>query len=186
MAIFHEKACAIGAPDGSTNYEAHVFNFYVFPETGPVNMDGAGVHFNTKHGMDWNKWIKEGIPYVHREAAERLKDALLPKEDKASDEKKEAAPRSRMVLTKEADIETTGKAIAALRSWLADEANKDQTEFEVIEANAYLRRFMHETLAAEFPDLIVESRQTPRSGVSKMFVLRLTEAQKTERAAKAP
>jgi len=43
---------------------------------------------------------------------------------------------------------------------------------------------MYETLAAEFPDLIVEARPTPTRGVSKMFVLRLTDAQKTERAAK--
>lgn len=133
--------------------------------------------------MDWNKWIREGVPYVNRQAAQKLKDSLMPKEDKASDGKKEA-PRARMVLTKESDIHTTGNAIAALRTWLADESKKDETEFEVIETNAYLRRFMHETLAADFTDLTVESRPTPRRGLSKMFVLRLTEAQKTERAAK--
>merc|ERR1711908_70401 len=89
-----------------------------------------------------------------------------------------------MSLTKESDIKITGDAIAALRAWLADEANKSETEFEVIETNAYLRRFMFESLAAEFPDLIVESRPTAKRGLSKMFALRLTDTQKEERAAK--
>merc|ERR1740120_210269 len=78
LAVFHEKPPADGAPSGSKAYEAHVFNFYVFPETGPVNMEAGGVHFNSNNGMDWNTWIKEGIPYVQREAAQKLRETMLP------------------------------------------------------------------------------------------------------------
>jgi len=180
LAIFTKKALPSDAPEGSESYEVHVFNFFVFPTTGPINMEASGVHFNTQHGMDWNRWIREGVPYVNRESEKKLRDSILPKKADAPEEKK----GSRMTLSKEADIKTTGDAVAALRSWLADEAQKDATEFEVIETNAYLRRFMHETLAAEFPDLVVESRPTPKRGTSKMFVLRLTASQKAEREEK--
>ena len=54
MALFHEKECASEMPAGSTNYEAHAFNFYLFPEKGEVNMEVSAVAFNTEHGMDWN------------------------------------------------------------------------------------------------------------------------------------
>jgi len=83
--------------------------------------------------------MREGVPYVTREKAEQLKDSLLPKEAAASDAKPET-PRSNMVLSKKSDIETTDQAIEGLRSWLTDEAKKEETEFEVIETNAYLRR----------------------------------------------
>lgn len=143
-------------------------------------MEASAVHFNSGHGMDWNKWIREGIPYVHRETEEKLREALVPKEP----EKKNDPSRGRMALTKESDMQTTTNAIASLKAWLADEAKKDETEFEVIETNAYLRRFMHEAFASDFPDLIIESRPTAARGISKMFALRLTEELKQERAKK--
>merc|ERR1739838_851194 len=90
----------------------------------------------------------------------------------------------KVALTKDSDILLTSEAILGLKAWLGDDAKKAETEFEVIETNAYLRRFMHQTLADDFPELIVESRPTAKPGISKMFVLRLTEEQKAERAAK--
>jgi len=158
------------------NYTAHTYNFYVFPETGPVNMEGAAVAFNRDHGMDWNVWIREGVPYLTREAAAKLKASLMPEE--------KAAPRERIVLAKASDIETTGAAVEGLRSWLADETKKSETEFELLTTNAYLRRFMYEALAADFPDLAVESRPTKTRGVSTLVALRLDAEQKAERAAK--
>jgi len=130
--------------------------------------------------MDWNCWIRQGIPYVTREAAQKLRESILPKAAEPTEKKATV----RMVLSKDSDIKLTGEAIQSLKSWLADESRKEETEFEVIETNAYLRRFMHETFAADFPDLIVESRPTAKKGISKMFVMRLTEAQKVERQKK--
>lgn len=184
LALFHKKERAVDALEGSESYEAHVYNFYIFPEEGPVNMDASSVGFNRDHGMDWNKWIREGIPYVNRETAQKLRDSLLPKEANLSGEKKDATPRTRITLTKQSDIETTRNALASLRSWLSDETKKDETEFQVITTNAYLRRFLYETLEADFPSLTVEARPTSARGESTLVALRLSEAQKQERAAK--
>ncbi|CAK0811047.1 unnamed protein product, partial [Prorocentrum cordatum] len=139
-------------------------------------MEGSAVRFNRDHGMDWNKWIREGIPY-----AEKLKASLFPSEpDKST---APDVPQTRITLTKADDIEKTGTAIANFKAWLSDESRKDETEFEVMSTNAYLRRFLYETFAADFPDIMAESRPTDQRGVSVFVALRLSEAQRAERAA---
>ncbi len=45
---------------------AYPFNFYVYPRayrsTNPqVCMQSSTMEFNTKNGMDWNRWIRDGI-----------------------------------------------------------------------------------------------------------------------------
>jgi hypothetical protein len=42
-------------------YTAHPFNFYVFPTAGDVVMEGEAIAFNRDHGMDFQKWITQGI-----------------------------------------------------------------------------------------------------------------------------
>jgi len=58
LCLMHPSATTPGG------FVATPFNFYVFPEQGRVNMECGAVNFNTQHQMDWNKWIREGIPYV--------------------------------------------------------------------------------------------------------------------------
>eukprot|EP00931_Biecheleriopsis_adriatica_P094185 TRINITY_DN67867_c0_g1_i1.p1 TRINITY_DN67867_c0_g1~~TRINITY_DN67867_c0_g1_i1.p1 ORF type:complete len:554 (+),score=159.35 TRINITY_DN67867_c0_g1_i1:51-1712(+) len=190
LALFHERDSC------ENSYIAHVYNFFLFPEAGPVNMEATGVAFNRDHGMDWNMWIREGVPYVNRESAQKLRASLLPWEAEASTPtggKSTAAngtseakngQRERIKLTKAADVETTSKAIEALKAWLEDEGKKEETEFELLTTNAYIRRFMYETMAADFPDLTVESRPTEVRGISTLVVLRLSASQKEEREAK--
>mmetsp|Transcript_87536 Transcript_87536/g.137080 ORF Transcript_87536/g.137080 Transcript_87536/m.137080 type:complete len:920 (+) Transcript_87536:80-2839(+) len=100
------------------------------------------------------------------------------KDDKASEEKRKH--RVPVVLTKDTDIQVTSHALAALKSWFEDETRKNEHEFEIIETNRYLRRYMHEACARDFPDLLVVSRPTAREGVSKMIGMRLTEEQVSE------
>ena len=55
MALFHEKECASEMPAGSTNYEAHVFNFYLFPEKrrGEHGGLGDGLQHGARHGLGY-------------------------------------------------------------------------------------------------------------------------------------
>ena len=48
---------------------AYPFNFYLFPRENPlrepvISMQCNATEFNSAQGMDWNRWIKKGIPYV--------------------------------------------------------------------------------------------------------------------------
>mmetsp|Transcript_62751 Transcript_62751/g.147140 ORF Transcript_62751/g.147140 Transcript_62751/m.147140 type:complete len:542 (+) Transcript_62751:68-1693(+) len=159
------------------NYLARAYNFYVFPEKGPVNMEASSVHFNSKNGMDWNAWIREGIPYLNREASAKLRAQLLP-------ESGESDSKQRVQLNSAADIDTTSAALQSLKDWMNDATRAHEKEFEIVTTNAYLRRYMHETLQEHFPDLVVESRPTALRGMSTMVALRLSDEEKNERSAK--
>uniref|UniRef100_A0A7S1RLQ3 Uncharacterized protein n=1 Tax=Alexandrium catenella TaxID=2925 RepID=A0A7S1RLQ3_ALECA len=138
------------------------------------------------HKMDFNKWIYEGIPYVNKEGAKRLHSSLFP--DNSGENGSGGGggeKRTSLVLTKKSDIELTDKAIAGIREWLADETKKQETEYEVLTTNPYIRRFLYEQVGAKFPELLAESRPVPNvRGRSTFLVLRLSEEQKAERAAK--
>lgn len=49
--------------------KVYPYNFYLFPRN-PIGYDkNLGmqlqcIKFNNENGMDWNKWIREGINYV--------------------------------------------------------------------------------------------------------------------------
>lgn len=49
--------------------KVYPFNFYLFPRNPTVydknlNLQLGCVKFNIDHGMDWNKWIREGVNYI--------------------------------------------------------------------------------------------------------------------------
>ena len=52
--------------DGVEGIEAYPFNFYVYPRSyknvNPVvTMQCTTTDFNSRNGMDWNRWIKQGM-----------------------------------------------------------------------------------------------------------------------------
>lgn len=57
--------------------KVYPFNFYLFPRN-PVfydktlSMQLGCVKFNSDNGMDWNKWIREGINYIQLAEIEEL------------------------------------------------------------------------------------------------------------------
>ena len=175
VALFSKDAAA-------RKYMVHAFNFYVFPEKGFVNMEAGSVHFNSRNGMDWNKWILGGIPYVDKESAMKMKESLMPSAE--STKQPQQTGQQPIVLSKAEDIETTSKAIESLKAWLIDEGRKEEKEFEVVTTNAYLRRFLYENLRESMPGLILESRPTKARGLSTLVALRLTDTEKLEREEK--
>ena len=55
--------------DNDKGLKIYPFNFYVFPRTPRaydtnMTLQLGCVKFNSSNGMDWNKWIKEGVNYV--------------------------------------------------------------------------------------------------------------------------
>jgi poly(A)-specific ribonuclease len=54
-------------------YNAYPFNFFVFPgdKDSDVVMNVDTVAFLTKHNMDFNKWITQGIPFLSSQEANR-------------------------------------------------------------------------------------------------------------------
>ena len=63
------------------SYISHPYNFYVFPyedcNNNKLNMEIGSIIFNRDHGVDFNKWIREGVSYVNNEQLKRLTEHLL-------------------------------------------------------------------------------------------------------------
>ena len=81
VAVFGEDACS-------------VYNFYVFPRPVTegsvdhipvISMCSASTNFNRSHGMDFSRWVRDGITYVDSALESKLRAILL--EDTASGEK---------------------------------------------------------------------------------------------------
>uniref|UniRef100_A0A0A9XY88 Poly(A)-specific ribonuclease PARN-like domain-containing protein 1 n=1 Tax=Lygus hesperus TaxID=30085 RepID=A0A0A9XY88_LYGHE len=58
-------------------YVARPYNCYVFPNSvtnnGPIiTLEVSSIEFNNRYNMNWNRWIREGIPYVKQEEEEKL------------------------------------------------------------------------------------------------------------------
>jgi len=93
LAVFHENGSREPGSDPSAGapplYTCRVYNFYLFPQEGGVNLEGAAVAFNRDHGMDWNKWVREGVTYVNRQKATELRKALVQDNPEQQDQKKD-------------------------------------------------------------------------------------------------
>lgn len=179
--IIQVGVCLFHETESGGGYVARPYNFYLFPDAGTITMEGSSINFLRTHNMDFNKWIYEGVPYLTSDGLKKVYSSLFPEEKKTDSGGKE----KQLVLTRESDIALTNSALAKIREWLYDESRKDETELEVLTTNAFIRKFMYEAVAKEFPELVTESRPVPGPRPSSTFVvLRLDEAQKAEHAAR--
>lgn len=176
LCLFHEETPSSSDPTAPPRFVARPYNFWLFPEEGAVNMEAAAIAFNKTHGMDFNKWIYEGIPYLTNESHDALMqkfyggaegwqkeqvrvgrikpDAASMTDDSASSssaEKKEEKPKKQIVLEREADIQYLQDVQSRIFAWLGSRA-ADEHELLLPEANSFLRLAVHqwfETLTQE-------------------------------------
>lgn len=73
IVLWHKKS--------DNSYISRPYNFYVFPyedySNNKFNMEIGAILFNRDHGVDFNKWIREGVSYVNNEQLKRLSEHLL-------------------------------------------------------------------------------------------------------------
>lgn len=67
----------------SAEFDAYPFTFYLFPRTydgkllRDVGMEISTIQMNVlKHGIDWNKWLADGVGYVDREEIAYIENAI--------------------------------------------------------------------------------------------------------------
>lgn len=73
----------------SANFEAYPFTFYLFPRTydgmmkRDVAMEVSSIEFNVnRHGINWNKWLDNGIGYCDQEERDFLRDFIFADKSK--------------------------------------------------------------------------------------------------------
>jgi len=171
--------------DGTQNsFDVKRYNFYLFPSSNAreVTLNPSSIEFLQEHGMDFNRWMKGGIPYCTSGQAKAFiekyrKRALSLLKD--TDSKPSPFSKRKVELTRPEDINFHARSMASLREWI-DSArattNDEGTSFLLPPANAFLRRALYESIGQEYPSLILEKCHN-----SQIRVLRLTPEEKLVR-----
>eukprot|EP00075_Anas_platyrhynchos_P004422 XP_012951605.2 poly(A)-specific ribonuclease PNLDC1 isoform X1 [Anas platyrhynchos] len=72
---------AIFTKENSNKYVVHSYNFFLFPSTLGVTdveftLSASSIQFLSHHGFDFNKFLKDGIPYMNEVQEESLSQRL--------------------------------------------------------------------------------------------------------------
>jgi hypothetical protein len=104
-------------------------------------MHVSTAEFHKTNGLNFNTWLCQGIPFLS--SAEF--DAL---ESKLDDDADEAAPASRIELTRPADKQFVANALASIAAWLPGSSEGEGGMYELVlpECNAFLRKALFELL----------------------------------------
>mmetsp|Transcript_37222 Transcript_37222/g.60266 ORF Transcript_37222/g.60266 Transcript_37222/m.60266 type:complete len:483 (+) Transcript_37222:306-1754(+) len=174
-------------PQSPEAYIARPYNFYVFPDEGPigfnprVNMEASGIAFNKRHKMDFNNWVYNGVTYVTAEGEAAFEKQILIGDDGS-------LKRKEVVLTKEADQKALADLVQGIEKWAAS-GNSAEKEFKVpgSEAlNSFMRLALYQEVERRYPELVCEGRPLFEGDRYKIqvFLLRINEQEKAERKCK--
>lgn len=165
---------------GNEEYTAHTFNFFMYPSkdsSRDVVLNPATTNFLAEHKMDFNTWIKCGVPFVSDERAMEKTAKFEQNWSGNGDTTKVArSTDSKIKLTVQTDIEFIDSIMSSIQEWVND-SNADNT-FKLKPANAFLRRVMYERVEEKFPDLLIEKSSDNKN---QLQVLRLTADEKLAR-----
>nr|XP_005507751.2 poly(A)-specific ribonuclease PNLDC1 isoform X3 [Columba livia] len=107
---------AIFSNENSNKYVVHSYNFYLFPATLGVmdvefTLSASSIQFLSHYGFDYNKFLKDGIPYMNEEQEKIFSQHLLAGSWKVSSD---------------LDRDVLKKAIDEVTCWIAA-AEEDDT-----------------------------------------------------------
>jgi hypothetical protein len=165
-----------------------------------LTLECGAMEFNTQHGMDWNRWIREGVPYVTARGEDALKrhylpeDCTAPADDWSAGVAPEPAPvvvkppRKPLTLVVEADKVFVEQAKTHLEQWLQQAASDDK-EFIMPDCNSFLRLALYEMVSRDFPALQTETKMISNAVTGRVMprlaVGRFTEAEIQAKSAAA-
>ncbi|XP_058275809.1 poly(A)-specific ribonuclease PNLDC1 isoform X1 [Hirundo rustica] len=118
---------AIFSKENSNKYLVHSYNFFLFPSTLGIKdveftLSASSIQFLSHYGFDYNKFLKDGIPYMNEVQEKILRQRLL-------------AGTWKVCSTSNADRDVLKKAIDEVTSWIA--AAKEEDTMILQDLNGY-------------------------------------------------
>ena len=138
-----------------SNWEAHPYNFYVFPSEVPgynqrLILEVGAINFLKDHHMDFNTWFYGGIPYLNESQSKELESKLKEVNEENTEE---------MVLTKTYEQVKMNEICFRIEKWL----ETIEETFEVTGLNAYLRKYLYGLIRKKYKGIFMESVKTEGS-----------------------
>ncbi|EQC40151.1 hypothetical protein SDRG_02801 [Saprolegnia diclina VS20] len=134
------------------------FNFYVFPRP-YANMDtrflcqASSIQFMSEHGFDFNKFIRDGIPYMTRS-----NEAYVRKNHARSLKNVTKSPPSKVNVTKRFDQDFLKETIANIEAWITAPPSDDNKELFLPARNSFRRLLIFHAakygILTKFADMI--------------------------------
>lgn len=188
LCLFHSN------PILSGQFIARPYNFYLFPQSGAINMEAKSMKFNKKNDMDFNKWIYEGIPYVNAATEEIFKTKYF------TDPKEQIKKKKEVKAERKVDKEFLNKWMLEVEKWFqqTDQTashlpqNENATpstlgeimgtynayqKFCLPACNSFLRLVLRQKLDSRYPNLIIECLPSGTPW-KQILLLRLTKKEK--------
>ncbi|NWV67413.1 PNDC1 ribonuclease, partial [Malurus elegans] len=130
--------CCSDTESDLPRYVVHSYNFFLFPSTLGVRdveltLSASSIQFLSHYGFDYNKFLKDGIPYMNEVQEKNLRQHLL-------------AGSWKVCSTNNADRDVLKKAIDEVTSWIAAAAEdetmvlQDLSGYHVLEVQLVLRQ----------------------------------------------
>jgi len=148
-------------------YVARPFNFFVFPEfsTQNVVLSASAIQFNKKHGMDFQKWICEGVSYVTAEGEKLLREEMFP----------QAPSEVRVIqLRRDEDKEWFEQASKRFCGWV--DTAPGSPEFEIPTVKQVQRLYFEQEVRKQHPSFSFTWRQVANK--RSYYVMRTSEEEK--------
>jgi len=209
VALFHytgqpsnqQPSPTASAPrEGDPDWTVRRYNFFCFPgkdSDRSVVLNPGAVAFLHQHNISFDKWTKEGIPFmtegqskesVQRYIAKALEEEANEQEQSKQPSVQEASQR-RVRLRRTEDIDFFTRTMASLRSWLDSPvtvpeaannngaANPEGACFLLPDCNSFMRRALYESIGQEYPSLVLDKAP----GTTRIRVWRLSDEEKDRR-----
>ncbi|XP_047995663.1 poly(A)-specific ribonuclease PARN-like [Leguminivora glycinivorella] len=137
--------CAFYWDEDAKQYMNDAYNFYLFPRgrPGPERMflcQSSSLDFLSAQGFDFNKLIRDGIPYMTEPTETRLREMLTERQ-------KSYANDTNIIPVPEENKQQIEDICKKVREFL-DEQKSD--EMEIDRCNAFIRRLLFQELGSRF------------------------------------
>eukprot|EP01012_Entosiphon_sulcatum_P003709 TRINITY_DN1128_c0_g1_i1.p1 TRINITY_DN1128_c0_g1~~TRINITY_DN1128_c0_g1_i1.p1 ORF type:complete len:501 (+),score=105.87 TRINITY_DN1128_c0_g1_i1:117-1505(+) len=164
ICLFHKS------PTGG--YVARPFNFFVFPQQGgDIILSPGAIAFNRRNGMDFQRWICDGIPYVNGEGEKQLCAQYFPDETQ-----RDGTTGKQIELQREEDKTWFADAWEKYLLWLQLTPSEENREFRIPNCTQLQRAYFEGKVSDDHPTYTFSSRFI--RPVRAFFVVRMTAEEK--------
>jgi poly(A)-specific ribonuclease len=187
VCLFEQKSVTESPTADSSAFVVRKYKFTLFPPADPnstreVTMNPSAMHFLQENNMNFDLWVREGIPFCTRPMAEKAMAQFLEREEKRNKlpEPIPASNRKRVVLTREEDKQFHARCMTRLREWLdtplmRPPVNGEGVSILLPRCNSFLRRSIYEAVERDYPYLVCETDN------EQIRVWRLTDEERARR-----
>ena len=168
-------------------FDAYPFTFYLFPRTydgrllRDVGMEISTVQMNVlKHGIDWNKWLADGVGYVDNEEISYIEGAIARGVDGLSPVLK---PKESRVVDREFKsfvewYDSKANKKDNIAGVLENELDNDPKAFVIKDMKLPIKQALIKKVKQADPELFVQSIFSEMTKNNDYKVLKLTERAK--------